>query len=124
MTGIIVCGGRDFNDWQLLETSLYTILLGIDDEIEIITGGAKGADALAKKYAQENDYALKEFRADWKRYRRGAGPVRNAEMLKYALTLENAIVAGFWDGKSRGTADMLQKARAKGVKTYKIRYEK
>lgn len=49
------------------------------------------------------------FPADWDKYGRAAGPIRNKQMLEYILE-ENPIVAAFWDGKSRGTKNMIDQA--------------
>lgn len=57
---------------------------------------------------------LKVFPADWKKYGRAAGPIKNKEMLEYILEGDPIVVA-FWDGQSRGTKDMISKAKEAGV---------
>ena len=72
-----------------------------------------GADALGERYARDRGYALKVFPAEWKKWGRAAGPIRNAQMADYA----DALIA-FWDGESSGTRDMIRKAEEKGLKVY------
>ena len=106
---VIVCGGRDFKDEELCYASLDKLLNNIGN-IEIVSGNASGADTFGEKYAEKNGFEVKIFKPDWKKYGRAAGPIRNREMLEYALA-ENAIVVAFWDGKSKGTKNMISQAQ-------------
>ena len=80
---------------------------------ELIEGGAKGVDSLAKVWAEENGLPITEFKADWKIYGRGAGPVRNQKMAEYA----DALIA-VWDGESRGTKNMISLAKKLNLKCF------
>lgn len=111
MLKVIIAGCRDFSDYALLCSFADQVLAGAED-IEIVSGGARGADALGERYARERGYALKVFPADWDKYGRAAGPIRNGQMADYA----DALIA-FWDGKSVGTRNMIRQAREKGLKT-------
>ena len=107
---VIIAGGRDYHDY--INFSKYCDkLLANKIEIEVISGGAQGADALAKRYAKSRQMSFKEMPAKWEIYGRKAGPVRNAEMAKEA----NALIA-FWDGKSKGTKSMIDIAKKEGLK--------
>lgn len=117
---VIVCGGRDFSDKELCFESLDRILSRYSG-IEIITGHARGADSLGEEYAVLNGYRLSVFSPDWKKYGKSAGPIRNSDMLAYAL-LENPVVIAFWDGKSEGTKDMIKKAEQARADLFVIRY--
>ena len=68
------------------------------DTTEIVSGGAKGVDTSAKKFALENGYKYTEFLPEYSKYRRSAPLKRNEKMVEYA-----DCVLAFWDGKSRGT---------------------
>lgn len=115
---IIIAGGRDFNNYELLEKELYKILPRKRDEpIEIVSGGATGADALGEKYAKEHFLRVKKFPANWDKWGKSAGPKRNTEMADYA----NILIA-FYDGKSRGTANMILTAKIKNLKIHIINY--
>jgi hypothetical protein len=84
----------------------------------VVSGRAKGVDSLGERWAEEHGVTVKPFPADWDKYKRAAGIVRNREMAKYA----DALVA-VWDGKSRGTGDMIKHAREKGLLVYVHRVE-
>ena len=113
---VLVAGKRDFTDYERFQRIMDESLSGIDDEIEIVEGGATGADSLAKRYALEHGYHLKEFKAMWNRYGRSAGPVRNVEMTAYVSGKEYAKAVFFWDGKSKGTGDCLRRAKSAGIR--------
>jgi len=113
---VIVCGSQDYNDKAGCFQELDEILSGISD-VEIISGNAKGADQFGEEFARSHGLALRVFPADWKKYGKAAGPIRNREMLKYALETDCMVIA-FWNRKSRGTGNMLKQAKAAGVKCH------
>jgi len=76
---------------------------------EIVSGGAKGADTLAEQFAKENNLPVKIFKPDWAKYGRGAGPVRNKQIVEYA----DKVIA-FWDGESKGTKSSIDLAEKSG----------
>ena len=114
---LIIAGGRDFQDYSLLQRAVDGFLSGISDEITIICGKAKGADALGERYANERGYAVYAYPADWHRYGKSAGFIRNQEMALNA----DALVA-FWDGQSRGTKNMIELAQRHQLKLRVINY--
>ena len=103
---VIVAGGRDFTDYDLMREKLDYYLKNQAPFVEIVCGEALGADSLGKFYAQRKGYIVLSYPADWKKYGKSAGIRRNKEMAKAA----DALVA-FWDGKSRGTANMIEEMR-------------
>ena len=111
---IIVCGSRDFDDYDLLKRVL-------DDELkvlpnpQIISGGARGADRLAILYGHRTRTPLHIFFADWETHGKAAGFIRNGEMLNFAINEGSPAVIAFWDGKSKGTDHMIKLARKKNV---------
>lgn len=119
---MIVAGGRDFSDEKYLAESLDSLREEYID-IEIVSGHASGADSLAEEYAKRLGIALKIFPADWKRYGRAAGPIRNKQMLEYIME-GNPLIAAFWDGKSKGTKNMIEQARKADVECRVFRYER
>ena len=106
---VIIAGGRDFNDYELLKDKCDKIL-NSQIEITIVSGGANGADYLGEKYAKEREYELIIFPADWNKYGKSAGPIRNTQMAENS----DALIA-FWDGKSKGTQHMINLAEKKGL---------
>lgn len=109
---IIIAGSRNFRKYSLLKEKLEIILSNLnEDEIEIISGGAPGADRLGEKFAYEKCYNLTIFPCRWDLYGLKAGPYRNLEMAKYA----DALVA-FHDGSSKGTISMINLAKKHNLK--------
>ena len=103
MTRIIVCGTRNFNDYNICETAIDEILHKNNiTDVEIVSGHARGADTLGEQYAKTHNIPLVIFPAQWNTYGKKAGYMRNAQMLKYAREKEPMVIA-FWDGESRGT---------------------
>lgn len=112
---IIIAGSRSFDDYDKLckdvdeFISMQKFFAGLgaykSKEVEIVSGGARGADKLGERYAKEHNLRLKIFPADWDKYGKRAGYIRNTEMAEYA----NCLIA-FCDGKSKGTAHMIDLA--------------
>jgi len=105
---LAVIGSRTFNDYEWLDLTIYKLMyLDImHDALEIISGGAKGADSLAKRFAKDYDAEYTEFPADWDKYGKSAGFRRNQSIIDAC-----DMVLAFWDGKSRGTQDSIEKAK-------------
>jgi len=103
---VAVIGSRTFDKYE----SVYNILSKLKIT-EIISGGAKGADSLAERYAKENNIPTKIFLPDWKTYGKKAGFLRNTQIIE-----ECEMVVAFWDGESKGTKDSLDKAEKLGKK--------
>lgn len=115
---VIIAGCRDFNDYELLKEKCdYFLQDEKKEDVVIISGHASGADALGERYAQERGFQLETYPADWKAHGRAAGPIRNARMASAA----NALIA-FWDGKSRGTKNMIETAKNHNLKVVVVRY--
>lgn len=108
---VIIAGGRHFDNYTLLKEKCDFYLQNklMECQVIIISGHATGADALGERYAQERGLPLDAHPADWNKHGRAAGPIRNAEMAEVA----DALIA-FWDGQSRGTANMINLAKSKG----------
>ncbi len=73
---------------------------------------------LGEKYAAENGFKIKRYPAEWDKYGKMAGPIRNERMAKSA-----DYVICFWNSQSRGTKSMVEYTRKYG-KPLKIKYIK
>lgn len=98
----LIVGSRTFTDYELFSRKVDYLLQNYKD-IVIVSGGAKGADTLAKKYAKERKYKYIEFPADWNTYGKSAGYIRNEQMHKFLFEHNPRGCIAFWDGKSKGT---------------------
>lgn len=104
---LIVAGTRDFNDYELVKKELDALRQsrGFAYGFTVFSGCASGVDRLGERYARENHLPVVKFPAEWGKYGKKAGPIRNEEMAKHA---DACIV--FWDGKSKGTKNMINNA--------------
>ena len=106
---VLVCGGREFADYALVLAALTALNLKV-----VIHGAARGADALAARAAMEIGVPQIACPADWNANPRGAGMVRNRQMLRHK---PDAVVA--FEG-GRGTANLVEVASGAGVTVYRI----
>lgn len=106
---LIIAGSRSFDDYDLMDTSLAKILSGRLPDV-VLSGRAEGADVLGERWAEVHGVPVQYHPADWKRYGKVAGMKRNAEMAK-----DGTHLVAFWDGVSRGTANMIDIAKLAGL---------
>lgn len=106
---IIIAGSRSFNDYEELKR-LCDYIVQEATEVEIVSGGCRGADLLGERYAKERGFDIKRFEADWDQHGKAAGPIRNEQMAEYA----DELIAFHCGG--RGTADMIRRAKTHGLK--------
>lgn len=121
---LIVAGSRGFDDYAFLEKYLlyYVQLYDLtESEIEIVSGGARGADRLGEKFAREYGCKLTVMHADWDLHAKKAGFIRNTEMAEYVKENGGCIV--FWDGVSSGTKHMIDIAKRFKIKTVIAHYD-
>lgn len=118
---VIIAGGRDFDNYTLLCSKLDKILSRVcqTHEIHIVCGIARGADMLGAEYAKARNYTVDSYPAEWNRYGKRAGYIRNEQMANNA----DALVA-FWDTQSKGTSHMIMLAREKQLKVRVILYDR
>ncbi|MGG4434481.1 DUF2493 domain-containing protein [Priestia megaterium] len=115
---IVVAGGREFNDYTLLKKSLlYLFEEREPSQIEIVSGGARGADSLGEKFAKEFGCKLTVMPAEWDLYGKSAGYRRNADMAKYS-----DVCICFWDKVSKGTKHMIDLANREGLELKVVNY--
>lgn len=109
---VLVCGGRDYRDRR----RVFEVLDGLVMDLArppvstIIQGEARGADTLGKVWARSRRVRVESYAADWETHGRAAGPIRNKRMLDEGRP---DLVVAFPGG--RGTANMVEQARAAGV---------
>lgn len=113
---ILVCGDRHWDNRAAIAAKLRAyanIWVGSVEGLTIIEGGANGADTLAGEVARGLGLELEVYEAEWKKYGRAAGPIRNAAMLASGVDL---VLAFHHDLEaSKGTANMVRLATRAGV---------
>jgi hypothetical protein len=109
---LLVVGSRSFGNYEFLSSVLDGVLNSIkySHQIEIISGGARGADSLAERCAREHSYSFKIFKPDWS-LGKGAGFIRNDKMHKYIAQFSARGVVVFWDGESKGSYHNVELAK-------------
>lgn len=111
---IIIAGTRTLSDYDLLRKVMSQAFgfLSMQEiqEMKIVSGGCRGADKVGETFAHNNGLICVRFPANWNLYGKKAGPLRNEEMAKYASEACGILMA-FWDGKSRGTKNMIDTAK-------------
>jgi len=108
---LAIVGSRDYFDYDVFKETLDHYLKKKQiTPTRIISGGAPGVDSLARRWAKENDIVMTEHFADWHTHGPAAGPIRNALIIKDA----EGVIA-FWDKKSPGTKDSIEKAKQKSI---------
>ena len=105
---ILVCGSRNWTDRDLIRNELSSY----SGEVSVIHGGARGADAIAGEIAEELGFNVIVCPANWKRFGRAAGPIRNKQMLDQHSPDH---VLAFVDSRSVGTRHMIEIARKAGI---------
>ena len=100
---LAVIGSRGFNDYELVKK----VLNEYKERVTlVISGGAKGADTLGEKWANDNNITTLIYPAEWDKYGKRAGHIRNTDIINSC-----DFCIAFWDGKSTGTQDSIKKAK-------------
>ena len=109
---VIICGDRNWTDEDTIDEYIKTL----PPKSTIILGNCRGADKKAAKLGTLRGHRVIPMDAEWNKYGRGAGPIRNRRMLEEE---QPDLVVAFHDdlSKSKGTADMLGQAEARGIPT-------
>ena len=109
---ILICGDRDYKDWMKVREYLDTL----QKTAIIIHGGANGADSIAGNLATYLKMKVMKFPAEWEKYGKAAGPIRNQQMLDEG---KPCLVVYFHKDleNSKGTKDMVTRAVDNKIKT-------
>uniref|UniRef100_A0A6M3JAV1 YspA cpYpsA-related SLOG domain-containing protein n=1 Tax=viral metagenome TaxID=1070528 RepID=A0A6M3JAV1_9ZZZZ len=115
MTRLAIVGSRTFNDYDLLIDTLSRFSEAPRQFDTLISGGAKGADSIGERWATSWGIEIVRYLPEWKKYGKSAGFIRNQTIV------DNCdMVLAFWDGKSSGTADTIEKAKKAKKPTFII----
>lgn len=97
---VIIAGSRDIDDRSVVSKAVDSSKLKIT---QIVSGSARGVDSSAEVYAATIGVPCKKYPADWDKYGKPAGAIRNSQMAEYS----DALIA-IWDGQSAGTRMMIE----------------
>lgn len=106
-----VVGSRYFKDYDFVEKHINAYIKIVGKPINIISGGALGVDTLAKEYAKKNNINFIEYKADWKKYGKSAGPKRNTLIVE-----ASTHIIAFPSRNGKGTQNTIKQAMIKKIK--------
>ena len=115
MLKLAIVGSRSFLDYNYMKEAILNFIYAFPKSpegrsiciTEIVSGGARGADALAEQWAKDgHNIPLTTFPADWDKYGKSAGYKRNEQLVEYA-----DMIMAFWDGESKGTKHTIDLAK-------------
>lgn len=109
----IIAGSRNITNEELLGLAIDGAIKAGFDITHVIEGGAKGVDEMGWRWAMAQGIPFTTVNAEWNRMGRAAGPLRNAKMSLMA----DALIC-IWDGKSPGTANMIEHALDRKLKVF------
>lgn len=111
---ILITGSRHYSDIKRVDVIFRNVMKRFEnDEYVLISGNARGADALCEEVAEKLGWKVERFPADWNKYGKRAGGIRNQLMvdsgadLCLAFPLDNSI----------GTWDCVRRAKKAGILT-------
>ena len=118
MSKLAIVGSRSFDDYNLLVSNIDSFIRNLKNDKNvriscIVSGGARGADKLARRYASDRHLQIIEYLPKWKRDDRTND--RSAALVRNRLIVDNAdYIFAFWDGKSPGTRSTISYAKKIG----------
>lgn len=115
---VLVCGGRDFADRDLLFATLDKVLAKYGDGLVIVHGAARGADLMAEEWAKSREVEYMGFPARWHRLAKKAGRERNTRMRDKAAPEACVAFAG-----GDGTAMMVGLMKDIGIEAWRVGLE-
>ena len=126
MINVAVVGSRTYKNYKefkgLLSQKLFLICDREEDylsKVKIVSGGAIGVDSMAERFAREYNIPIKVFKANWEFHGRGAGYIRNNDIMH-----ASNICIAFWDEESRGTKHTINLFRKSKKDVHIINFKK
>lgn len=108
---VIVCGSRRWHDRERIARVLTDLMIVRGWNPVIVHGAARGADRIAGEEADKAGFLTDPHPADWDRYGKAAGPIRNREM----ALLGAELCIAFGPAPGSGTQDMIDRAKKHGI---------
>ena len=110
MHQVIVAGDRDYLDKGEIRKHMIELWAEIGP-YEVISGNARGVDTVSGNIAAEANITIYDYPAEWDKYGKGAGLIRNRQMLNHPAT----HLLAFLSPTSRGTLNMVNLADEAGL---------
>lgn len=114
MVSVVIGGYRNFEKYEIFKSFVDSCLVELDlKEITILSGHCKGVDLMGEQYAKEKGLLLEVYPAEWKKYGKAAGPIRNKQMVEKA-----DIVIAFVCERAKGTKNLIAQAKKLDKKVF------
>lgn len=118
---VLITGGRDWTDDFPIDAIIAGLLsMAGPGPLILLHGTARGADSIADQWKFSAEVDVRPFPADWDKYRKAAGPIRNRQMLDE----QPDLVVAFHDHleSSKGTKDCVEEAARRGIPVWHLRH--
>lgn len=116
---LVVAGSRHLDSYKELEQAIKDAPFLPRCVTEVVSGGCRGVDKVAEQWAKNNNKDLVVFHPNWGKHGRAAGPIRNLRMLTYSWERDKScFLLAIWDGKSRGTKNIIESAKRFKIDTH------
>jgi hypothetical protein len=113
---VLCCGDRNWTSYEIIRRELEKLR----PDTFIIEGCANGVDSISGDVATQLGYIVLEFPADWKKYGRAAGPIRNKQMLDEGKP--DLVLAFHTDiENSKGTKNMIEQSMKRKIRVVLIK---
>jgi predicted Rossmann fold nucleotide-binding protein DprA/Smf involved in DNA uptake len=112
---LAVVGSRHCTDQDLVEIYILLLHEQLGERLSLVSGAATGVDTLARIIAEKHGLPITEFPADWSKYGRAAGPIRNKQLVQAS----DAVLA-FVAPTSKGTRQTITLARERGLPVHVV----
>lgn len=111
---VLICGDRNWTDVDRIKDRIMELYNDTGMDLVVIAGGCRGADKIAEKIAKDLNLQVLIFPAEWDKFGRAAGPIRNRQMLVEGKP--DMVIAFHPDiSTSKGTKDMVDQALRSGI---------
>lgn len=115
---LAIIGSRGFNNFTHAKKEILKLITNNHISItKIISGGADGTDKIAEIFAEKFNIPVEIIKPDWSKGKQ-AGVIRNSEIIK-----KSDVIIAFWDGKSKGTLDSINKAKKYNKRIFVIKID-
>jgi hypothetical protein len=111
---VLICGDRNWGNMPGQLGAMHRRIEMLPLDCVIVQGEANGADRMAKKIATDFKMPVESYPAEWDKYGKSAGPIRNRQMLNTKPDLVIGFHSSIWT--SKGTLDCLKEAARRGIK--------
>lgn len=111
---VVIGGYRNFENYKIFKSFVDSCLNELESkEMTILSGRCKGVDLMCEQYAKEKGLLLELYPAEWKKYGKATGPIRNKQMVE-----KTDVVIAFVCERAKGTKNLILQAEKLGKSVF------